>query len=340
MPRSRSRAALVLASAVLLLSAAGTTALAQPRHKLTQAGFRVLYMAPAFIALEKGFFAQEGVDFTFTELDSGALGAAAVISGNAQISDLDPLGVARLQQEGKPLVLFYNLVGRVTLDLILRAPVAQRLGLTGDTPLAARYAALKGLTIGITRPGAPTDVFARYFLVRAGLNPDRDATLVQVGGVPALAAAFKSERIDAFLLSPPLPQTLEREGVGRIVIRNTAGEVPELRDTTYAAMFTTGDYARRNGAALQAYGRALRLATAWLQTNKPEALRILGEKYFRDTPPESLAISLDATLPAISTDGRFSQTGVQRYLDIFKTVGETVSASAAEGVLWTNEFVR
>lgn len=340
MPRhSRGRRRLLVSVAVLLLLPAAS-ALGQTRHKLTQAGFRVLYMAPAFIALEKGFFTQEGVDFTFTELDSGALGAAAVISGNAQISDLDPLGVARLQQEGKPLLLVYNLVGRVTLDLIVRTPVAQRLGLGPDMPLPARYAALKGLTIGITRPGAPTDVFARYFLVRAGLNPDRDATLVQVGGVPALAAALKSERIDAFLLSPPLPQTLEREGVGRIVIRNTAGEVPELRDTTYAAMFTTADYARRNGPALQAYARALRKATEWLQANKAEGLRILGEKYFKDTPPESLAISLDATLPAISVDGKFSQTGVQRYLDIFKTVGETVNVSAAEGVLWTNEFVR
>jgi NitT/TauT family transport system substrate-binding protein len=340
MSRRVFRRCLLVASVAALLCLPSSGALAQTRHKLTQAGFRVLYMAPAFIALEKGFFAQENVDFTFTELDSGALGAAAVISGNAQISDLDPLGVARLQQEGKALVLFYNLVGRVTLDLIVRTPVAQRLGLTAETPLAARYAALKGLTIGITRPGAPTDVFARYFLVRAGLNPDRDATLVSVGGVPALAAAFKSERIDAFLLSPPLPQTLEREGAGRIVIRNTAGEVPELRDTTYAAMFTSAEYARRNGPALQAYGRALRKATEWLQANKAEALRILGEKYFKDTPAESLAISLDATLPAISADGKFSQTGVQRYLDIFKTVGETVNASAAEGVLWTNEFVR
>jgi NitT/TauT family transport system substrate-binding protein len=340
MTRHAGRYGLLLASAVLVLLGPSADAPAQARHKVTQAGFRVLYMAPAFIALEKGIFAQEGVDFTFTELDSGALGAAAVISGNAQISDLDPIGIARLQQEGKPVLLVYNLVGRVTLDLIVRTPVAQRLGLTADTPLAARYAALKGLTIGITRPGAPTDVFARYFLVRAGLNPDRDATLAQVGGVPALAAAFKSERIDAFLLSPPLPQTLEREGSGRIVIRNTAGEVPELRDTTYTAMFTTTEYAKKNGPALQAYARALRKATEWLQANKAEGLRILGEKYFKDTPPESLAISLDATLPAISADGRFSQTGVQRYLDIFKTVGETVNASTAEGVLWTNEFVR
>ena len=313
---------------------------AQPRYRLTQAGFRVLYMAPVFIGVEKGFFAQEGVDFGFTELDSGALGAAAVISGNAQISDLDPLGVARLQQEGKSLVLFYNLVGRVTLDLVVRTSVAQRLGLSRDSPLPARFAALKGLTIGITRPGAPTDVFARYFLVRAGLNPDRDASLVQIGGVPALAAAFKAERIDAFLLSPPLPQTLEREGLGRIVIRNTAGDVPELANTTYVAMFTTAEYARRNGPALQAYARALRQATAWIRGNKAEALRILGEKYFKDTPAESLAVSLDATLPALSPDGRLSQASVQSYLDIFKTVGETVTASSAEGVLWTNEFAK
>ena len=313
---------------------------AQPRYRLTQAGFRVLYMAPVFIGVEKGFFAQEGVDFGFTELDSGALGAAAVISGNAQISDLDPLGVARLQQEGQSLVLFYNLVGRVTLDLVVRTPVAQRLGLSRDSPLPSRFAALKGLTIGITRPGAPTDVFARYFLVRAGLNPDRDASLVQIGGVPALAAAFKAERIDAFLLSPPLPQTLEREGLGRIVIRNTAGDVPELANTTYVAMFTTREYAQRNGPALQAYVRALRQATAWIRGNKAEALRILGEKYFKDTPADSLAVSLDATLPALSPDGRLSQASVQSYLDIFKTVGETVTAGSAEGLLWSNEFTK
>ena len=334
--RSRWRPALL----VLACLAPTPTAVGQSRPQLTQAGFRVLYMAPVFVAVERGFFAEEGVDFTFTELDSGALGAAALISGSAQVSDLDPLAVARLHAEGKPLVLFYNLVGRVTLDLIVRTPVADRLALTRETPLPVRYAALKGLRIGITRPGAPTDVFARYLLVRAGFDPDRDASLVQVGGVPALAAAFKADRIDAFLLSPPLPQTLEREGAGRIVIRNTAGDVPELRAVTYTALVATTDYARKNGPTLAAYTRALRKATAWIRANRSEALRLLGERYFRDTPAESLALSLDATLPALTGDGRFTQAGVQSYLDVFKAVGETTTASAAEGVLWTNEFLR
>ena len=340
MPRRVRFAPCTLLAAALLLAVAGPLPAQPARHRITQAGFRVLYMAPAYIALEKGIFAEEGIDFSFTEIDSGALGPAAVISGNAQVSDLDPLAVARLQQEGKPLLLFYNLVERVTLDLILRTAVVQRLGITRESPLPARYAALKGLNIGITRPGAPTDVFARYFLIRGGLDPEKDANLVQVGGVPALAAAFKAGRIDAFLLSPPLPQSLEREGAGRIVIRNTAGDVPELRQTTYVAMFATAEYAKQNGAALRAYARALRRATEWIRANRAEALRVLNEKYFKETPAESLGLSLDATLPALSPDGRFSQATVQSYLDIFKTVGETVNASSAEGTLWTNEFTR
>lgn len=40
-----------------------------------------------------------------------------------------------------------------------------------------------------------------------------DVNLIQVGGVSSLDATFRSGRIDAFLLSPPLPQTLEQVGI-------------------------------------------------------------------------------------------------------------------------------
>ena len=105
------------------------------RYKIRQAGFRVLYMAPMYIALEQGFFAQEGIDYAFQEISSGALGPATVISGQAQVSDLDPLGIADLQKEGKSLISFYNLVTRVTLDLIVRNEIIQRTGVSRFSPL-------------------------------------------------------------------------------------------------------------------------------------------------------------------------------------------------------------
>jgi hypothetical protein len=49
---------------------------------------------------------------------------------------------------------------------------------------------------------------------------------------------------------------------------------------------------------------------------------------------------MDVLLPAISTDGMFTQAGIESYLSIFKTIGQPVNASPKEGVLWTNDFVK
>src|SRR5262249_30766927 len=136
MPSHLRRYGLLLASGVLVLIAPAMDARAQARHKITQAGVPVLYMAPALIALEKGPYARENVAVPSTERATGALGASAGTSGNPQCSDLVPLGIARLPQEGNPVLLDYNLVGRVTLALIMRTPAPQRLGLAAETPLA------------------------------------------------------------------------------------------------------------------------------------------------------------------------------------------------------------
>ncbi|HLJ21635.1 MAG TPA: ABC transporter substrate-binding protein [Stellaceae bacterium] len=322
-----------------LAIAGARPALAQ-NYKITQAGFRVLYMGPIFVALDQGLFKARGVDFTFTEIDSGALGMAAVLSGDAQISDLDPLGVAEVKKQGKSPLMIYNLVDRVTLDLVIRNEALKKTGVDVKAPVLERAKALKGLNIGITRAGAPTDIYARYFLIKAGLDPERDATLIQIGGVPALDSAFRSGRIDAFLLSPPLPQTLESAGIGTILIRNTAGEMPELTDTCYDALFTTAEYARANGPALKAYAQAVQDAVKWIKGHRDEALKLLGEKWFKDTKPESLALSLDALMPAVSSSGRFTEAAVRKYLDIFKSIGQSADADVTEGVLWSNEFVK
>jgi NitT/TauT family transport system substrate-binding protein len=332
--------ALLIGLCLGVLATAGVQSAFAQSYKITQAGFRVLYMGPIFVALDTGLFKARGVDFTFTEIDSGALGMAAVLSGDAQISDLDVLGVAQVKKQGKSPLMIYNLVDRVTLDLVVRNEALKKTGVDVKAPVLERAKALKGLNIGITRAGAPTDIYARYFLVKAGLDPERDATLIQIGGVPALDTAFRSGRIDAFLLSPPLPQTLENAGVGTILIRNTAGEMPDLTDTSYDALFTTADYARSNGPALKAYAHAVQDSVKWIKGHRDEALKLLGEKWFKDTKPESLALSLDALMPAVSESGTFTEAALRKYLNVFKSIGQGVDADLSEGDLWTNEFVK
>ena len=324
---------------VLLLVAPAYFANAE-HYKIKEVGFRVLNMAPVFVAIDRGFFAAHGIDFTFQEIDSGALGVAAVLSGDAQVTDGDIGNVAAVKKQGKSLIMIYNLVDRVTLDLIVRNEALKKSGIDLKAPPFQRARVLKGLKIGITRPGAPTDIYARYFLIEAGLSPDRDATLVQIGGVQALGAALRSGRIDAVFLSPPLPQMLEREGVGTIVIRNTAGDVSELTDTNFDSLVTTEEYARGNGDALSGYTHAIQYAVKWINGNRAAALKLLGDKWFKDTTPEALAISFDALMPSVSETGRYTQAGIQKLLDVYKTIGRDMSVDLTEGGLWTNEFTK
>jgi NitT/TauT family transport system substrate-binding protein len=324
-----------------LIIAAFTGSAAQAQtYKLKHAGLRVLYLMPIFVAIDRGIFKAHDLEVTYSEIDSGALSPAVILSGEAQVTSDDILGIAPLARQGKEFMMIYNLMDRMTMNLIVRKEVLARSNIDLKAPIAERAKILKGLTIGITRPGAPTDAYSRYFLVRAGLDPQRDATLTQVGGVAALSAAFRSGRIDAFMLSPPLPQTLERDGHGTIIVKNTDGEVPELTGMSYITLFTSKDYAQKNKPALKAYAKGVQEALKWIRENREEALKLLGQKWFKDTPPPALALSFDALLPSLSATGEFTPASLQKFVDAYKLIGENIDVDLSEGRLWTNEFVK
>jgi ABC-type nitrate/sulfonate/bicarbonate transport system substrate-binding protein len=340
----RPRLTRVALVAILAFAAFAPLALASPARQLTpvrQAGFKVLYMWPLFVAKEKGFFAEEGLDFEYLEVSSGPLGVASVVSGNAQFTDMGINDAANLLSEGREMLMVYRLMRRVTLNLVVRQEVVDRLGLSRDMPLADRYAALKGLNIGITQPGAVTDIVARFYLRQAGLDPDRDATIVPVGGASALAAALRTGRVDTYLLSPPTPEQLEQEGIGKIIIKSSAGDVPELSDVPFASITVQKDFADTNPDLIGAYVRAIKKAIAFGNANREEGLAI-AQVYFPDTPPDVLALSWDALLPAISGEGTFTEEGNRSYLQILLDGGQLRGGMPPieDGVLWTNRFVQ
>jgi len=228
----------------------------------------------------------------------------------------------------------------MTMNLVVRNDALQKAGFDPNASPKDKAKVLKGLTIGITRPGAPTDTYSRYFMVMAGLDPKRDATLVQIGGGGALNAAFRAGRIDAFMLSPPFPQIAEKDGVGKIILNNTGGEIPELTGMSYIVLFTSKEFAEKNKPAVRAYVQGVQDALKWIRENRAEALKLLGEKWFKDTKPETLALSLDALLPALNATGEFTPSSFQKFLNVYKTVGETIEIDFTEGRLWTNEFVK
>jgi NitT/TauT family transport system substrate-binding protein len=116
------------------------------------------------IADKKGFFKDAGLDVEIVNAGSGSKAAAAVIGGSDRVgaSDLgDMLGAA---EKGQDVKIFAALVSRPTVAAVLRKSVADRLGITDQTPVDQRVKALKGLKMSISTPGSGTDVMLRYLL--------------------------------------------------------------------------------------------------------------------------------------------------------------------------------
>lgn len=307
--------------------------------EITVASLPNAFLAPLYVADDQGFFEDEGLDVNIVELESGQAGVSAVVSGTAQFADIGFDDLAVLTAEGEEsMVMTYNLVNRVTLTLVMDADLAADLGVDRDSSIEERYAALEGLTLGVTSPGAATDKYMRYYLRQAGLDPDRDANIVAIGGGGSLLAALESGQIDAYQLSPPTPYIAETEGFGTILIDGPEGDVPLFSDFAYTGFATNQDWAEDNPETVEAFMNALSNGMEFV-IDDPAAAAEIVQEYLGTDDLETTERTLEALIPAMSESGCFGDGSVADSMDIMveaEILPDPVDT--AEGGLWTNEF--
>jgi ABC-type nitrate/sulfonate/bicarbonate transport system substrate-binding protein len=323
----------------LFVGVVGVAAQDDRPEPVTQVGFLVIDLAPLFIGIHNGYFLEEGLDMEFVEIDSGQLGVSAVVTGLADFVDLGVEDVVGLQAQDRDIVMIYSMVDSLTMDLVVRTEVLEEKGVSRESALEDRYAALEGLTFGITRPGAPTELYPKWFLIQAGLDPDTDAEFVAVGGGAALLAALETGQIDAYMLSAPTPIVAEQAGFGQILIMNSAGDVPEFSAFAFESVVVRREWAEENPEFVEGYARAMDRANQFIIDNTEESAEIIQSTYFPDSDLDTVLISLEALLPAVRPDGELSEDGVRNQLQVVDDLGLLEEMpDTSEGVLWTNDF--
>lgn len=328
----------VLVISAVMLAVSGGAMAQTPRVKIREAHTGTLFMAPVYIAEAAGFMGEEGIDLELIEVESGALGIAALVSGQVEFFDADPFQAVQLRRQGRQITFVYNLTKRVTLDMVMHPEVARARGVSRSMPIQQRFAALRGLKLGVTRPGAATDVYMRYYLKRAGMNPDRDVQIIAVGGGGPLLAALRTRQIDAFHLSAPTPYQAEQDGFGVIVIKASAGDVPELDNFLYTGIAVHSAYAGRNADVLRRWIRAVNKANLLMRRDQAAAVTHL-RKHFPRQDPAVLTLALREIIPSLSEDGRMNEQMMQKHIDFMFEDGQIpFKPSAKENVLWTNRF--
>src|SRR6266852_591104 len=288
-----------LLTGLVLLGVATIPAAAQPRTpvKIAVLQSAFVYFTP-YVAEAKGFFAKHGLDAQLIYFRSGGETTTAVVSGSTEFGALATEHVAQVREQGMQIKAIVANVLDSPYTLIVRKEVELPNASKGY-PAALRD--LKGLKLGVTGRGASTDFTLRFLVKEAGLDSEKDVTIIATGGVPTTLAALQKGDIQGFLAFEPIQsQAIHGFGIAKPMLELRRGEGPRmLREYAYNSMVAREDYFAKNPEVARRMVEAVLDTHRFLQDPKnfDETVKI-AEKYFEGIDPRLLRQILQESIKA------------------------------------------
>jgi len=184
---------------------------------------RSVFYAPQYVAVTKGFFAEEGLDVSITNGGGSDKSMTALLSGEADIGLMGPETAVYVINEGKedhPVV-----IGQVT-----KRDGSFLIGREEEPDF--RWENMAGKSIVGGRKGGMPYMTLLYVLEQHGLTPGVDVEVLDGVQFNLIGGAFEGGMGDYVSLFEPTASMYELEGKGHIVanVGEASGEIPY---TTY-----------------------------------------------------------------------------------------------------------
>ena len=295
-------------------------------------------MTPVYVAQSKGFFTDEKLDLDITSTGGGGPDIRALIAGDVEFSFTTGDNVILAQQEGKRLLMVMSGLNKVFINWAMHKEAAKAKGISESTPLTDKIKALKGLTVGVTNPGALTAHLAAFVIRKAGYNPQQDVQIIPIGAGPTWLAALENRKVDVALTAPPVPETAISRGFAIMLINNAKGEDPSIPEFLMENLITRPDTVAKDPDLIRKMVRALTRANQWALKNTPEQVADALKPSMSATAPDLLLAGVKSVLPALSPDGRTTERSFQTTQDILEQAG-ILKKRAPYAELVTNEFL-
>jgi len=257
-----------------------------------------------FVALNRKYFAQEGLDVESTAFASGTAALQNLIGGNADVVEGSFEHTLRMQTKGQHLMCI-AVFGRYPANvLVVRKSQADKIKTIAD---------LKGKKIGISAPGSSTHNFVAGLMERAGVNY-KEASFISIGtGLSAVAAMRSGSELDAIVNLDPAINALVDNGEVVVLADSRTEEGtfaafggPYLADCLYAKI----DFVKANPNTAQAIANAIVHAMQWLKTASiDDIIKSLPPEYYQ-TDEKLYRKSLEKNLAAFQWDGIVSNEAV------------------------------
>lgn len=230
-----------------------------------------------YVAQEVGFYRKHGLDSELIFIPTTTTSVASLLAGDVKVANASGGGIASAVVGGASLVIVGCYINTLPYELVVHESVKS----AED---------LKGKSIGISRVGSASDTAAHALIKALGLEPNKDVPILQVGGAPERAAAFRSGRIAGFP-SPPGIINLAKGMPHRILI--STADFQKRFDFPYICAATSRSYLASHRDSVKRVLMALIEATHFFKTRKEESKKIIA-KYSKQNNEGYLESSYNA----------------------------------------------
>jgi NitT/TauT family transport system substrate-binding protein len=243
--------------------------------------------AAMFVAYEKGFFKEEGLDVEFVKTDWDGL--------------RDGIGLGRFDANYH-LIMYMLKPIEQGLDVKITGGIhggCLRLQAGAKSSIKS-VADLKGKKIGVpTALGSPPFLFSSRVLKAQGMDPEKDVEWV-VLAPDVLGLALDNGQVDAVTNSEPIGSILLSQDKVR-TIADQAADAP-YKDEYCCAVILNGGFAKRDPVTAAKVTRAFLKGAKWVEENPTAAARLSVEKKYIAASPElnARAISKLSYAPGVS----------------------------------------
>lgn len=224
-----------------------------------------------YTAQEVGLFKKHGLDSELIYIPSTTTAVSAIIAGEIPLGNASGGGVASAVVGGANLVMVACMLNTLPYELVVHESIKT-------------VEDLRGKNIGISRIGSASDVAARVLVKALGLEPVKDVPILQVGGAPERAGAFRSGRIAGFPSPPGIIKLAE--GMPHRVLISTA-DFQKRFDFPFICATTTKSFLSSRRETAKRVLMALIESTHFFKTRKEESKKIIA-KYNRQNNPAYL----------------------------------------------------
>ena len=305
---------------------------AEAAERVSVAVNRLSAGAPLYIAKEKDFFAQEGLQASLTHLTSSQMVGLAVASGDVQFGmTAITAGIYTMAAKGglKMIAGGYEEHPGFHGVALVANRAAYEGGLKGPADLAGRR-------IAITAVGSGSHNQLARLARKYGFKYE-DMQLLPLQTLVNEMSAVKGGQVDATPVPATLAKELEDSGAGKIIAW-MGDEVPTQFGGLFATPATIEKHRGLVARFVRAYVRAIQYYDQAFQRRGPDGTLVKGDNYdeairiisqHTGEPPAALA----AALPYFHPQARLEVEDVAEQIEVYKALGLVDAGLGAEAVL-------